>query len=66
MSVSNVEIIVTQIFPNKISLLDPAEADTVIPELMAFWQWLKREYQHSQASKIIELLNSFSLNLLGL
>ena len=56
MSVSNVETVVTKIFPNKISLLDPAEADTVIPELMAFWQWLKRAYQHPQASKIVELL----------
>jgi hypothetical protein len=56
MTMSNVKVIVTQIFPSKISLLDPAEADTVIPELMAFWQFLKREYQHPQAHKIIKLL----------
>jgi hypothetical protein len=56
MTMSNVEVIVTQIFPHKISLLDPTEADTAIPELIAFWQFLKREYQHSQAHKIIKFL----------
>ncbi len=56
MGMSNVEVIVTQIFPQKISLLDPAEANTAIPELIAFWQFLKREYQHPQAHKIIKLL----------
>jgi hypothetical protein len=56
MTQSNVEVIVTQIFPNKISLLDPSEANTTIPELMAFWQFLKREYQHPQAHKIIKFL----------
>ena len=62
MSVSNVEVIVGQIFPNKISLLDPAEADTVIPELTAFWQWLEREYQHPQASEIVEFLEQLQPN----
>lgn len=56
MRMSNVEVIVTQIFPHKISLLDPIEANTAIPELIAFWQFLKREYQHPQAHKIIKLL----------
>jgi hypothetical protein len=56
MTMKNVEVIVTQLFPRKISLLDPTEADTTIPELMAFWQFLKREYQHPQAHKIIKLL----------
>lgn len=56
MGMSNVEVIVTQIFPHKISLLDPIEANTAIPELIAFWQFLKREYQHPQAHKIIKLL----------
>ncbi|MEL6929579.1 MAG: plasmid pRiA4b ORF-3 family protein [Cyanobacteria bacterium J06600_6] len=52
----NIEVILTQIFPNKISLLDPSEADTIIPELKAFWQWLDQEYQHPQASAIVEFL----------
>lgn len=56
MTVSNIDLIITKIFPNKISLLDPEEANTIIPELSAFWQFLKREYQHPQAHKIIKLL----------
>jgi hypothetical protein len=56
MTMKNVEVIVVQLFPRKISLLDPTEADTAIPELMAFWQFLKREYQHPQAHKIIKFL----------
>ena len=56
MTMGNVEVIVTQIFPRKISLLDPAEASTTIPELKAFWQFLQREYQHPQAHKIIKFL----------
>lgn len=56
MTVSNVDLIVTKIFPNKISLLDQEEAATAIPELSAFWQFLKREYKHPQAHKIIKLL----------
>ena len=57
MSVSNVEVIVAQIFPSKISLLDPAEAETIIPELKAFWQWLEQEYDCPHAHKIIEFLD---------
>ncbi|MFM2314871.1 MAG: hypothetical protein RLZZ04_4147, partial [Cyanobacteriota bacterium] len=56
MTMKNVEVIVAQLFPRKISLLDPSEADTAIPELMAFWQFLKREYKHPQAHKIIKFL----------
>ena len=56
LTVSQVETILTQIFPNKISLLDPAEAETTIPELQAFWQWLAREYQHPHASAIVDFL----------
>ncbi|WP_019507376.1 plasmid pRiA4b ORF-3 family protein [Pleurocapsa sp. PCC 7319] len=56
MTKDSIEVIVTQIFPNKISLLDPEEANSTIPELMAFWQFLKREYKHPHAHKIIKFL----------
>lgn len=57
MRVSNVEVIVTRIFPHKIFLLNPDEANTAIPELTAFWKFLQREYQLTQAPKIIKFLN---------
>ena len=56
MTTSNVEAIVTQIFPQQISQLNPTEANTTVPELKAFWQFLQREYKHSQASETIEFL----------
>ncbi len=42
MTEDNVEAIVTRLFPNKVSLLNPDEADTTIPELTAFWQFLPK------------------------
>lgn len=57
MTKADVEAIVTQLFPRKLSLLDPDEADTAIPELLAFWQFLKRAYKHPQAAKIIKALD---------
>ncbi|NJP10632.1 MAG: plasmid pRiA4b ORF-3 family protein [Leptolyngbyaceae cyanobacterium RU_5_1] len=56
MTKPDVEAIVTQLFPQKVSLLDPEEANTTIPELTAFWQFLKREYKHPHASKILSFL----------
>ncbi len=56
MTKRDVEAIVTQLFPRKLSLLEPDEADTAMPELVAFWQFLKRAYQHPQAAKIIKAL----------
>ena len=38
MTVSNVDDILTEIFPRKISLSSDDEADDAIPELVAFWQ----------------------------
>ena len=56
MTTSSVEAIVTQVFPQQISKLNPTEVYTAIPEIKAFWQFLLREYKHSQASEIIEFL----------
>ena len=56
MTTSNVEAIVTQIFLQQISCLDTIEANTTIPELKAFWQFLQREYEHPQAPEIIKFL----------
>lgn len=57
LSVSDVDEIVTELFPRKISLSTPDEANDAIPELVAFWQFLKREYRVRQADAILHLLN---------
>jgi hypothetical protein len=49
MSADEVQIVLEELFPRKITLFSPEDAEEVIPELRAFWQFLKREYQLSQA-----------------
>jgi Plasmid pRiA4b ORF-3-like protein len=56
MKKSDVEAILTDLFPAKVTLLDPDEAETAIPELTAFWQFLKRQYKLSNATKILTFL----------
>jgi hypothetical protein len=56
MTKNQVETIVTELFPQKVSLLDPDDADSTIPELIAFWEFLKRQYKHPQSSKILTFL----------
>ena len=66
MTEDNVEAIVTRLFPNKVSLLNPDEADTTIPELTAFWQFLKREYQHRNATQIVKFLKKIQPQFKGM
>ena len=56
MTVEGIDTIVTQIFPQQISSIDPTAVDCAIPELIAFWRFLKREYQLTHAQKMIEFL----------
>ena len=56
MSASDVELILTDIFPRKISIFSSEEADDTIPELISFWQFLGRAYQLPQANDIIKFL----------
>jgi len=61
MKVGDVEIIITELFPRKISLSSAEDADDAIPELVAFWQFLKREYKLSNADRILKYLHQISL-----
>jgi hypothetical protein len=56
MKKTDVEEIVTELFPRKIVLQSPAEANNTIPELLAFWQFLQRVYKHPHAAKVITFL----------
>ena len=51
-----VEEILTDLFPRKISLASPEDADEIIPELLAFWAFLQREYQLANAGSILLFL----------
>ncbi|MBT9315765.1 hypothetical protein [Leptothoe spongobia] len=54
----DVEAILFSHFPRKISLMSPDDADDVIPELIAFWQYLQREYQLPNAEDILNFLQA--------
>ena len=56
MTPKHVEDIVTRWFPRKESLENPDAADTAIPELIAFWSFLKRVYPLPCAGQILTFL----------
>jgi hypothetical protein len=56
MSVADAEEILKELFPRKVSLSSPDEADSVIPELSAFWRYLGREHRLPNAPAILKLL----------
>lgn len=58
MTVRDVDELLTDIFPRKISLHSPDDADDAIPELISFWQFLLREYQLPNAEAILIFLQS--------
>ena len=59
MSVRDMEELLTEIFPRKISLQVPKDADGAIAEMLAFWQFLQREHELPQAAEIIKFLEAF-------
>jgi len=60
LDVGGVDELVTDILPRKVSLQSREEALDAIPELLAFWSFLRREYQLGNASEIIQYLESCS------
>jgi hypothetical protein len=56
MNATQVEAIVTKLFPRKIMLVDPNDANSTIPELLAFWRFLQRVYKLAHGAKVVKLL----------
>ncbi len=55
-----VDELITDILPRKISLQAREDALDAIPELIAFWSFVKREYNLPNANSILKYLNSCS------
>lgn len=51
-----VALLMEDLLPRKITLRDAVEAEEAVPELIAFWSYLEREYQLSHAGAIIQYL----------
>jgi len=58
--------IVADLFPRKISLHSPDDADDAIPELVAFWEYLKREYALPNADDILRYLRKVEPEFKGI
>lgn len=56
MTSSDLKEIVTGYFPGKISLRSPEEAEEAIPELIAFWEFLGREFAMDTAQSALRCL----------
>jgi len=66
MTVGDVRSVVEGLFPRKISLHSPEDADDAIPELLAFWEYLKREFHLPQADAVIQSLHDLEPDFRGM
>ncbi|MEM9162964.1 MAG: hypothetical protein AAGC54_07835, partial [Cyanobacteria bacterium P01_F01_bin.4] len=58
MTKGDAQQVMEYILPRKITLMDPSETDDAIPELVAFWTFLKQEYKLRSAGAIAKYLLS--------
>jgi hypothetical protein len=48
--------------PRKITIFEPSEAEDAIPELVAFWKFIQREYGFRSANAIVKYLETLAPN----
>ncbi len=58
MDAGHVDELLTDIFPRKVSLSAPEDADDALPELIAFWEYLRREYKLANADEVLDSLRA--------
>ncbi|WP_299493511.1 hypothetical protein [Acaryochloris sp. IP29b_bin.137] len=58
MTKGDVQIVMEDIIPRKLTLRDPSETKDAIPELVAFWTFLKQEYKLRSGGAIAKYLTS--------
>jgi hypothetical protein len=58
MSEANVDLLMDELLPRKITVMDASQAEDAVPELMAFWSFLQREYALENAGDILTYLAS--------
>jgi hypothetical protein len=57
--------IMEHLLPRKLILVDPSQAETAIPELVAFWTFAQNTYKHRSAKAIIRYLQSIEQQFPG-
>ncbi|ABW30968.1 IS1096 element passenger TnpR family protein [Acaryochloris marina] len=58
MTKGDAQLVMENILPRKLTLRDRSEAEDAIPELVAFWTFLKREYKLRSGGAIAKYLTS--------
>ena len=58
MGADEMEELLTEVFPRKISLSKPEDADNGLPAMIAFWEYLKREYNLFNAESVLRYLRA--------
>ncbi|NMF84876.1 hypothetical protein [Nodosilinea sp. P-1105] len=58
MTRASVDLVMGELLPRKITLMDASEAADTVPELIAFWSFLQREYDLENAADILTYLDS--------
>jgi hypothetical protein len=62
MTEDDMETMMEDLLPRKLVVADKAEAEEAVPELIAFWSFLEREYNFKNAKGIITYLLSIKDN----
>lgn len=65
MTKGDAQLVMENILPRKLTLLEPSEAEDAIPELVAFWTFLKQEYKLRSAGAIAKYLTSIQDKFAG-
>lgn len=60
MTKEDVRLVMESILPRKLALFDPREAEDAIPELVAFWTYLRDTYKFRSAGAIVKYLHSIA------
>lgn len=60
MTKRDAQFVMEEILPRKLTLMDPEEANNAIPELIAFWTFIKDEYRLRSAGAIAKYLQSIN------
>lgn len=56
MTKGDVQLLMESTLPRKVTILDSSEAEDAIPELVAFWRFLQRQYNLRSAGAIVKYL----------
>ncbi|MDX2243531.1 MAG: hypothetical protein NW224_22855 [Leptolyngbyaceae cyanobacterium bins.302] len=60
MTKGDVQNLMEYTLPRKVTIFDPSEAEAAIPELVAFWKFIQREYQFRSAGAIGKYLETLA------